>query len=40
MANIEFNGKAAHSAKYDTEKTAELFCKIVNKWNNLGGWPV
>ena len=32
MANIEFNGKEAHSAKYDTEKTAELFCKIVNRW--------
>lgn len=40
MASIDFNGKAAHSAKYDTEKTAELFCKIVNKWQNLGGWPV
>lgn len=40
MASIDFNGKAAHSAKYDTEKTAELFCKIVNKWNNLGGWPL
>ena len=40
MASIEFNGKAAHSAKYDTEKTAELFCKIVNKWHNMGGWPV
>ena len=40
MASIEFNGKSAHSAKYDTEKTAELFCKIVNKWQNMGGWPV
>lgn len=40
MASIDFNGKAAHSAKYDTEKTAELFCKIVNKWSNLGGWPL
>jgi ribonuclease T len=40
MASIDFNGKAAHSAKYDTEKTAELFCKIVNKWQNLGGWPL
>ncbi len=39
MANIDFNGKEAHSAKYDTEKTAELFCKIVNKWQHLGGWP-
>lgn len=39
-ARIEFDGKSAHSAKYDTEKTAELFCKIVNKWQNLGGWPL
>lgn len=39
LASIDFDGKSAHSAKYDTEKTAELFCKIVNKWQNLGGWP-
>lgn len=39
-ANISFDGNAAHSAKYDTEKTAELFCKIVNKWRHLGGWPL
>lgn len=40
LAGIEFNGNDAHSAKYDTEKTAELFCKIVNKWKHLGGWPL
>jgi ribonuclease T len=39
-AGIAFDGKSAHSAKYDTEKTAELFCKIVNKWQHLGGWPL
>ncbi len=39
-AKIEFNNKEAHSALYDTEKTAELFCYIVNKWQNLGGWPL
>lgn len=39
LASIDFNGKEAHSAKYDTEKTAELFCRIVNKWQHLGGWP-
>lgn len=39
-ANIEFNNNEAHSALYDTEKTAELFCYIVNKWQQLGGWPV
>ena len=30
LASIDFDGNSAHSAKYDTEKTAELFCKIVN----------
>lgn len=31
-ANIEWDNSQAHSAVYDTEKTAELFCKIVNQW--------
>lgn len=39
-ANIDFNNSEAHSALYDTEKTAELFCFIVNKWQQLGGWPL
>jgi len=39
-AKIEFNNNEAHSALYDTEKTAELFCYIVNKWKQLGGWPL
>ena len=34
-ANIAFDSKAAHSAAYDTEKTAELFCTIVNRWQQL-----
>jgi len=38
-AGIEFDGNEAHSAKYDAEKTAELFCGIVNRWQRLGGWP-
>ncbi len=37
-AGIEFNNAEAHSAAYDTEKTAELFCLIVNRWKELGGW--
>ena len=37
-AGIPFDGKEAHSARYDTEKTAELFCGIVNRWKELGGW--
>ena len=37
-ADIDFDGKEAHSARYDTEKTAELFCGIVNRWKEMGGW--
>lgn len=37
-AGIEFDQKEAHSARYDTEKTAELFCNIVNLWKEIGGW--
>lgn len=40
IAGISFDGNEAHSAKYDTEKTAELFCRIVNKWRHFGGWPL
>ncbi len=39
-ANIPFDNDEAHSALYDTERTAELFCYIVNKWKALGGWPL
>ncbi len=39
-AGIEFSNAKAHSAAYDAEKTAELFCMIVNKWQTLGGWPL
>jgi len=39
-AKIDFNNSEAHTALYDTEKTAELFCHIVNKWHDLGGWPL
>lgn len=39
-AGIDFNQKEAHSALYDTQRTAELFCTIVNKWKSLGGWPL
>lgn len=37
-ANIEFDAAEAHAARYDTEKTATLFCKIINSWKSLGGW--
>lgn len=39
-AGIEFDNKQAHSALYDTLRTAELFCLIVNRWQALGGWPL
>ncbi len=32
-AGIEWDGKEAHSARYDAVQTAKLFCEIVNKWN-------
>lgn len=37
-ADIDFDKSEAHSARYDTGKTAELFCTIVNRWKDLGGW--
>ena len=40
QAGILFDEKEAHSAKYDSERTAELFCRIVNKWKHVGGWIV
>lgn len=39
MAGIPFDPNQAHSALYDTKRTAELFCTIVNRWRELGGWP-
>lgn len=37
-AGVDFDTREAHSARYDTEKTAELFCCIVNRWKEMGGW--
>src|SRR6185312_9381379 len=31
-ARIPFDITQAHSASYDAERTAELFCHIANKW--------
>ena len=39
LAGIPFSNKEAHSAAYDAEKTADLFCGIVNRWKELGGFP-
>lgn len=34
-AGIAFDAKEAHSAIYDAEKTAELFCKIINSYSDF-----
>lgn len=34
-AGIEWDQEQAHSAKYDAERTAELFCNIVNRWDRF-----
>ena len=34
-AGIPWDGSQAHSALYDAERTAELFCFIVNRWQEL-----
>lgn len=35
LADIEFDGSEAHSALYDTQKTAELLCYILNGYDML-----
>ena len=34
-AGLEWDARDAHSAIYDAEMTAELFCAIVNRWHAL-----
>lgn len=34
-AGLDWNTDDAHSAVYDTRKTAELFCHIINRWESL-----
>ena len=36
-AGLEWDNDKAHSAIYDAERTAELFCKIVNNWDKFIG---
>ena len=38
-AGLGWNGSEAHSAVYDAEKTADLFCTIVNAWDRKVGIP-
>jgi len=39
-AGLDWDAEQAHSAVYDTERTADLFCTIVNRWSELLGEPV
>ncbi len=32
-AGLEWDNQQAHSALYDAQQTAELFCRIVNRWD-------
>ncbi len=34
-AGLDWDKSQAHSAAYDTERTAALFCNIVNRWRHL-----
>jgi len=34
-AGLEWSNREAHSAAYDAEQTARLFCTIVNRWEEL-----
>ncbi len=34
-AGMEWDNNQAHSAIYDAERTAELFCQIVNRWDEI-----
>ena len=34
-ADLEWDAEKAHSALYDAEQTAKLFCMIVNRWKKL-----
>jgi ribonuclease T len=34
-AGLSWDASRAHSAAYDTERTASLFCAICNRWREL-----
>jgi len=34
-AGLTWDGAQAHSAVYDAERTAELFCAVLNRWRTL-----
>jgi len=34
-ADMQWDNEQAHSALYDAKQTAEIFCKIINRWKHL-----
>ncbi len=34
-AGVKWNNSEAHSAIYDAERTADLFCKVLNLWSKM-----
>jgi ribonuclease T len=33
-AGLDWDGNEAHSAVYDAERTAQLFCRVMNRWHD------
>ena len=38
-AGLEWDARDAHSAIYDAERTADLFCAVVNRWDDIAPKP-
>jgi ribonuclease T len=36
-AGLTWDANEAHSAVYDTERTAQLFCTVMNRWRHFSG---
>ena len=36
-AGLSWDATAAHGAVYDTERTAQLFCAVMNRWREFSG---
>lgn len=39
-AGLSWNAEEAHSAIYDAERTAQLFCRVLNRWRRLASLEV
>ena len=38
-AGFDWDSEKAHSAVYDTERTADLFCAVINRWHEFNPHP-